>query len=69
LKRIIAGTQLFSIDQQPYLQGFYATMEAFQYAKYGVLPSAIVQTGPSLVVKANAALALAGAAAGVRGNS
>ncbi len=67
LERIAAGTQLFAIDQQPWLQGYLATSAAWQYAQYGILPaSRPLLTGPSLVTKDNVDVVSAGVAAGVR---
>lgn len=66
LNRILAGTQEFTIDQEPYLQGFYGIIVGFQYAKYGVIPSAVIPTGPNVINKANAAQTIAGAAINVR---
>ena len=67
LQRIKAGTQLFAIDQQPYLQGFYAVIMAFQYLEYGVLPPQNpMLTGPLIVNSSNVNKAIAGAKAGVR---
>jgi len=67
LSRIKAGKQLFAIDQQPYLQGFYAVSIANQYLSYGVLPPQNpLLTGPLLVTADNVAAAIAGTKAGVR---
>ncbi|MGW1023632.1 sugar ABC transporter substrate-binding protein [Streptomyces sp. NPDC002577] len=67
LDRIKAGTELFAIDQQPYLQGFYVVSMASQYLSYGVLPPQNpILTGPLLVTKDNVDKAIAGAKAGVR---
>lgn len=67
LDRIKDGKQLFAIDQQPYLQGFYAVSIANQYLSYGVLPPQNpLLTGPLLVTKDNVAAAIAGTKAGVR---
>ena len=67
LQRISAGTQLFAIDQQPWLQGYLATSAAWQYAQYGILPaSRPLLTGPSLVTKDNVDVVSAGVTAGVR---
>jgi simple sugar transport system substrate-binding protein len=30
---------LFTIDQQPYMQGFYPVVQLYQYCHYGILPS------------------------------
>jgi simple sugar transport system substrate-binding protein len=67
LQRIKAGEQLFAIDQQGYLQGYYAVTELFTYVKWGmVLPSNNILTGPLVITASNVSLAIAGAAAGVR---
>ncbi|MEU5046010.1 sugar ABC transporter substrate-binding protein [Streptomyces griseorubiginosus] len=67
LNRVKAGKQLFAIDQQPYLQGFYAVSIANQYLSYGVIPPQNpLLTGPLLVTSDNVAAAIAGTAAGVR---
>ncbi len=67
LNRIKDGTQLFAIDQQPWLQGYLATSAAWQYAQYGILPaSRPLLTGPSLVTKDNVDVVIAGVANGVR---
>ena len=67
LDRIGAGKQAFSIDQQPWLQGYLATSVAWQYAQYGIKPATSpVLTGPALVTKDNVAVVVAGVKAGVR---
>ncbi len=66
LNRIKSGKQLFTIDQEPYLQGYYGVLVGFQYAKFGIIPSSPIPTGPNVIVKSNAAQAIAGAALGVR---
>ena len=67
LARIGDGTQLFSIDQQPYLQGYIAVSLLSGYVNYGLdLPTKPVLTGPGIVSKDNVAATLAGAAAGAR---
>ncbi|GAA3838107.1 sugar ABC transporter substrate-binding protein [Streptomyces coacervatus] len=67
LDRVKAGKQLFAIDQQPYLQGFYAVSIANQLLSYGVLPPQNpLLTGPLLVTADNVAAAIAGTKAGVR---
>jgi simple sugar transport system substrate-binding protein len=70
LRSIQAGTTLFSIDQQPYLEGYYGVMVMAQYLRYGLLPpSGGIATGPVLITKANAAATLKYNAIGVRGAS
>ena len=67
LERIKGGTQLFAIDQQPYLQGYLAVSLLNGFVKYGLdLPTKPVLTGPGIVDAANVDATLAGAAAGAR---
>ncbi|MEY4758344.1 MAG: hypothetical protein RJA34_3242 [Pseudomonadota bacterium] len=67
LQRIKDGTQLFCIDQQPYLQGYLAVSLLNGYVQYGLkLPTAPVLTGPGIVDKSNVDATVAGAAAGAR---
>lgn len=67
LQRIKSGTQLFCIDQQPYLQGFLAVSMLNGYVQYGLkVPTAPILTGPGIVDASNVAATLAGAAAGAR---
>lgn len=39
LRLISAGSLLFTIDQQPYLQGFYPVMQLVQYLRYSLSPA------------------------------
>jgi simple sugar transport system substrate-binding protein len=67
LQRIKDGSQMFSIDQQPYLQGFLAVSLLNGYINYGVdLPTRPVLTGPGIVDSTNVDATLKGAAAGAR---
>jgi simple sugar transport system substrate-binding protein len=67
LQRIKDGTQLFSIDQQPYLQGYLAVSLLNGYVNYGVdLPTRPVLSGPGIVDSTNVDATLKGAAAGAR---
>ncbi len=67
LTRIKAGTQLFAIDQQGWLQGFLSTTTAWQYSAYGLLPATnIILTGPALVTKSNVDAISAGVKTGQR---
>lgn len=67
LERIAGDTQLFSIDQQPFAQGYYAVSNAFQLAAYGIyLPSSPLLTGPALITADNVDLAIRGTELGVR---
>ena len=67
LDRISKGTQLFSIDQQPYMQGYLATSMAFGNVLYGLdLPQKPILTGPAIISKDNVESAIAGVRAGTR---
>ncbi len=67
LDRIKAGTQLFAVDQQPWLQGFLAVTMADAYVNYGLaISNTPVLTGPGIVDSANIDATLAGAGAGYR---
>jgi simple sugar transport system substrate-binding protein len=67
LDRIKGGNQLFAIDQQPYLQGYYAVSMAFQYVSYGLFPPQNpILTGPLLITADNVESAIEGTKTGVR---
>lgn len=67
LERIKKGTQLFSIDQQPYAQGYYAVSYAFQLVAYAIeLPISPLLTGPALITADNVDVVLKAVAAGTR---
>jgi len=67
LDRIKAGTQLFAIDQQPWLQGFLAVTLADVYANYGLKSAtAPILTGPGIVDASNIDTVIAGSKAGYR---
>jgi len=67
LQRIKAGTQMFAVDQQPYLQGYLAVSLLNGFVNYGLdLPTRPVLTGPGIVDAANVDATMAGAAAGAR---
>jgi simple sugar transport system substrate-binding protein len=52
LENISAGFGDFTIDQQPYLQGFYTVMEMFLYkASGGLVGPADINTGLKFVTK------------------
>ena len=46
----------FAIDQQPYLQGYLPVVILTNYARYGVLQSGHVNSGPGYITKDNIAL-------------
>jgi len=67
LQRIKDSKQMFSIDQQPYLQGFLAVSLLNGAVTYGLdLPTKPVLTGPGIVSKDNVDATIAGAKAGAR---
>ncbi len=67
LNRIKGGTQLFCIDQQPYMQGYLAVSQAYAYVSYGLrLPQSPLLTGPAVISADNVDAAISGAKAGVR---
>jgi simple sugar transport system substrate-binding protein len=67
LQRIKDGKQLFSVDQQPYLQGYLAVSLLNGFVQYGLdLPTKPVLTGPGIVSKDNVDTTMAGAKAGAR---
>ena len=52
LDAVQSGDMQFTIDQQPYLQGFQGVMELYLYAKYAITPCDI-NTGIAPVTTAN----------------
>jgi simple sugar transport system substrate-binding protein len=67
LDRIKGGTQLFAIDQQPYMQGYLAVSMLYAYIQWGLeLPQKPLLTGPAIINADNVDAVLAGAEAGVR---
>lgn len=50
------GTIAFSIDQQPYLQGYMPVVMLTLYSRYGLIPSNNMNSGPGYVTKDNLAL-------------
>lgn len=53
LDQIKNGQVLFTLNEQPYLEGFYGVLMAYHYAKYGLSPIGVVATGPSVINKDN----------------
>ena len=67
VNRIDAGTQLFAVDQQPYLQGYQATSIVWQYVQCGIKPATSpLLTGPAIVDKSNVHQAKFGSSVGTR---
>jgi len=50
---VLNGTMLFLVNEQPYLDGYYCVLFAYQYVKYGLAPVGTVNTGPSIINKSN----------------
>jgi simple sugar transport system substrate-binding protein len=53
LEQIKSGKIEFLINEQPYLDGYYGVLFAYQYVKFGLAPVGPVNTGPSIVDKSN----------------
>ena len=66
LKNIKNGTTLAAIDQQPYLQGYLASVLARTYFDWGAIPGGDILTGPGVVNSDNVEVVISGAAAGRR---
>jgi simple sugar transport system substrate-binding protein len=43
----------FILDQQPYIQGFYSIVAAYQYARYRVFPIGQIVTSPFIITPDN----------------
>jgi simple sugar transport system substrate-binding protein len=55
LEAIRDGNMDFAIDQQAFLEGYLPVVFLTENAKYGILPTGTVRTGPAFVTKENAA--------------
>ncbi len=56
LNRIASGEALFAVDQQGWLQGWYAVSHAWYYDQYAILPATnVILTGPALITADNVA--------------
>ncbi len=66
LQAIADGKAVFAVDQQPYLQGYLPVTFLAQHARYGVMPSGNVLSGPSFVTQDTAAQVIALSAQGIR---
>lgn len=53
LQEVSRGKIAFLVNEQPYLDGYYGVLFAYQYVKYGLAPVGPVATGPRLVDKKN----------------
>lgn len=53
ISQLESGALAFTINEQPYLDGFLGMMFAYNYAKYGLSPVGPVATGPAIVSRQN----------------
>jgi simple sugar transport system substrate-binding protein len=53
LQALRDGKLLVIADMQPYLDGYYSLLAAYQYVKYGMLPLGQLSTGPLMITKDN----------------
>ena len=65
LRLIKAGVIDFTIDQQPYIQGFYPVVQLMQYCRYGIRPASI-DAGATVIRAADAERAMVLSQAGYR---
>jgi simple sugar transport system substrate-binding protein len=57
ISRIKDGTTLFAVDQQPFLQGYWAVQALMLKARYGITPAMpITPSGPAFVDASNVAI-------------
>lgn len=66
LEALEAGEMSFAIDQQQFLQGYLPVVALTQYARYGLLPAAPIQTGPGFVTPETAGLVMQLSEEGIR---
>ncbi len=66
LEAIRDGKMDFTIDQQPYLQGYLPLVFLTDNARYGVMPIATVKTGPLFVTQKDVAKVIELTAKGIR---
>jgi simple sugar transport system substrate-binding protein len=67
LNNIKTGTQMFTIDQQGYMQGYIAVSILNGHVNYGLtIPTKEILTGPGIVDSSNVEATLAGVKAGAR---
>jgi simple sugar transport system substrate-binding protein len=67
LQRIKDGTQLFAIDQQPYMQSYLSVSLLNGFVNYGLdIPTSPILTGPGIVDASNVDATIAGVEAGAR---
>lgn len=67
LRLILEGDVILTVDQQPYLQGFYAAVVLYNWCTYKFSPFGAINTGPLLIDPSNAEEMLDLAEKGIRG--
>ena len=66
LRSVADGSAAFALDQQPYLQGYLPVAILALNAKYGMMPSSDIQSGPNLVTRDKVAVAIDLSSKGIR---
>jgi simple sugar transport system substrate-binding protein len=66
LDRIKSGKQDFSVDIEPYLQGYLAVSQAYQYVAFGLQYTSPTPTGPLTITSDNVSAAIDAAKQGLR---
>jgi len=67
LQLILDGDVILTVDQQPYLQGFYAAVVLYNWDKYQLSPFGAIYTGPLILDPSNAKEMIDLAKKGIRG--
>lgn len=65
LRLVKAGTIAFTVDQQPYVQGFYPVVQLALYCRYGIRPSSL-DAGATVITREDVDRVLKLSAAGYR---
>lgn len=66
LQAIKDGIVVYTVDQQPYLQGYLTVQWLYLHAKYGLVPPKKILTGPAIVDKSNVDLVMELVKKGIR---
>ena len=66
LRSVADGNATFALDQQPYLQGYLPVAILALNAKYGLMPSSDIQSGPNLVMHDQAGTVMDLSSRGIR---
>lgn len=65
LRMVKAGTIAFTVDQQPYVQGFYPVVQLALYCRYGIRPSSL-DAGATVITREDVDKVLKLSASGYR---